>query len=475
MSHPARQLPSLTEVLERRAVRGLLRRLKRDVVVALLRDVLQECREDLLDNKKARRRFGPQTPTRAVLLKDVEARLMDASAELLEPRLERVINATGVLLHTNLGRARLSEAAAREVARVAREPVALEVDMSTGQRGSRNERIANWLRLLTGAEQALVVNNGAAALWLAVHSLGARRRAVMSRGEMVAIGGSFRMPDLMRSTGAKIVEVGTTNRTKVADYAKELREGDLVVKVHPSNYRIEGFTEEASLDGLAELCRQRGACLIFDAGSGSLYNFGRFGLTGEETVAASLRRGADVITFSGDKLLGGPQAGLVIGGSRWVDRMARHPMMRAMRCDKLVLSALEATLAAYAATDDPPALPIFESLKTKKTALRSRARALQDRIDPHVPTGWTVSTQRSEAAVGGGSFAEHPVSSYEVTVRPTRTVDAQRLQRALRAGKPSILAKVGDDALRIDVWTCSQDELEIIGERIVFAIGELAS
>ncbi|HEX9641202.1 MAG TPA: L-seryl-tRNA(Sec) selenium transferase, partial [Candidatus Krumholzibacteria bacterium] len=337
MSHPARILPPLNELLDRRKLRGLTKRLRRDIVVTLCRELLQEER-DALAARSARARSGA-AETRPALYQRLEAEVLARAEALLRPRLRSVLNASGVLLHTNLGRARLCDAAALELARVARETVALEIDLESGQRHKRHARIERWLQLLTGAEAGLVVNNGAAALWLCVEALARRRRAIISRGELVAIGGSFRMPELLRSTGAKIVEVGTTNRTNLKDYARELREGDLILKVHPSNYRVEGFTEAADLPELAQLCAARRASLIFDAGSGSLYNFGKFKLSGEAPVRESLRQGAHLVSFSGDKLLGGPQAGLIVGRTALVDKLARHPLQRALRCDKLNLAA----------------------------------------------------------------------------------------------------------------------------------------
>lgn len=392
-------------------------------------------------------------------------------ADLERPQLRRVINATGVLLHTNLGRARLSRSAADAVSRAATEAVALEMDLVTGKRSSRNDRVRAWLRLLTGAGDGLVVNNGAAALWLAVRVLARRGRSVLvSRGEQVAIGGSFRMPELLRTTGARMVDVGTTNRTSIRDYAAELGEGDLVLKVHPSNYRIEGYHEEVSLEELAELCRERDALLVYDAGSGSLLDYRRFGLEGEEPVSHSLSAGADVVTFSGDKLLGGPQAGLAVGREDAILAMARHPIMRALRCDKMVLAAMEETLCTYAraAGDRAPDLPLFHQLSTSRSKLRRRAREMAAELEPRCPRGWSVRAVRSEGAVGGGSFAEHPLPGWEVRLQASSDEEAEALHRELRRGEPAVLARVRGPAIGLDMRTVFEED----GPELCRRVGE---
>lgn len=473
MTELLRSLPSLSALLERPLFEGLLAHWRRDVALAVAREVLEDERAFLRRGKGLKARYGHDAADREAITRHCEVELQSRLEALLEPRLHVVINATGVLLHTNLGRARLAESVADEVRRIATEPVALEVDLRSGQRGSRNARVGRWLSLLTGAEAGLATNNGAAALWLAVRALSKRGRSVLvSRGEQVAIGGSFRMPELMRTTGAKMVEVGTTNKTSVDDYAAELVEGDVVLKVHPSNYRIEGFCEEASLADLAQLCRERGAVLLFDAGSGSLYDFREFGLQGEDTITETLRAGVDVVTFSGDKLLGGPQAGLVVGREDLVRRMGRHPLMRALRCDKLILGALELTLATYARTagDSKPALPLFESLEVPVSELQRRAERLASKLAPHMPSGWSVKAQASSAVVGGGSFAEHPVPSAEVLLAASDARAAASLHRDLRQGRPCVLARIDNERIAFDLRSMTKAELEVVGARVTAAL-----
>lgn len=456
MSHPARLLPPMNDVLARRRIRGLGRRLRRDILVSLVRESLARHRDALRSGSV------PIDGGRDAILRHIETDVLKEADSLLAPGLRTVLNATGVLLHTNLGRALLGEEARAELERVAAEPVALEIDLDDGRRGQRHARVARWISLLTGAEAALVVNNGAAALWLCVQGLASRRRAVISRGELVAIGGSFRMPELLRSTSAKIVEVGTTNRTRRKDYATELREGDVVVKVHPSNYRIEGFTEEVELPELARLCREKGASLIFDAGSGSLYNFGKFGLRGETPVAESLRDGVDLITFSGDKLLAGPQAGLIAGRRELVERLARHPLQRALRCDKLTLAALESTLRAYAHPGKRPTLPLFERLARPQKQLKAWGQRVASSLTDVAPVGWEVRVERSRATLGGGSFANETVPSIALRIRGPQAIDAERMARRLRRGEPAVLVTVKEGSLLADLKAFDEGDLDTL-------------
>lgn len=478
MQELLRRLPALHELLERPRLAELLGAHAREVVVGLAREAIEDLRDRLRTGSDLEATFGSTEPDREALARRAETAVLDALDALHRPRLRSVLNATGVLLHTNLGRARLAPEVVEEVTRAARDAVALEIDLDANRRDGRNERVSRWLRLLTGAERAVVTNNGAAALWLTVRALAPRgRQVVVSRGEQVAIGGSFRMPELLRTTGARMREVGTTNRTELRDYAEDLEAGDLVLKVHPSNYRIEGFTAEVPLAELAELCRQRGAHLVFDAGSGSLYDFAQFGLGGEDPVGSSLRAGADVVTFSGDKLLGGPQAGLVVGRDELVRRVGRHPLMRALRCDKLVLAALEATLAVYGRTaaGARPALPLFDALATSVDELERRARTVAALIAPHLDSRWTAEVRVSSASVGGGSFARESVESRELRLLAPGPAAAARLHRALRVGTPGVLSRIDNSNIGIDFRALAESELEALVAALVAALPAAAA
>jgi L-seryl-tRNA(Ser) seleniumtransferase len=467
MSHPGRELPPLHEILQRRAVRALRRRIRSDLLKELAREALRDERAFLSRGKGFSARYGEAAPRRPILTRVLERRLVEKVDALFRPKLRDVINASGVLLHTNLGRALLGEGAREELARVAEHPVALEIDLETGRRGNRNSAIDRWLGLLTGAEAGLAVNNGAGALWLIVHGLARGKRTVISRGEEVAIGGSFRMPQLLRSTGSRIVEVGTTNKTAVGDYAPHLREGDLVLKVHPSNYQVSGYTEEATLEQLAPLCREKGATLVYDAGSGCLQSLARHGLRGELTINEALTCGAQVVSFSGDKLLGGPQAGLIVGGRSELGRLAKHPMMRALRLDKLILATLEATLAEYGRPQSLPRLPLYEALRLSTAELRRRAKSLHAQIEPRMPPGWSCEVARGEGAVGGGAFAECPVKSVELRITGPGEGSGERLHSLLRRGRPAILTGITQGVVRVDLRTLREDDLPVLADRII--------
>jgi len=472
MSEALRRLPSLNRLLERRAVQKLLRNWSRDIVRGVAREILQEQRESI--------RSSGDAPAESKLLRECEVRLLSRMKELEEPRLHRVINATGVLLHTNLGRARMHKEVAAELARVAVEPVQLEVELSSNRRGGRSSGAERWLTRLSGAGSAAVVNNGAAALWLAVRANArAGRSVIVSRGEQVAIGGSFRMPELMRTTGAKMLEVGTTNRTRAADYADVAGEGDVVLKVHPSNYRITGFTEAVELAELATICRERGATLVFDAGSGSLYNFSRFGLSGEPSLADLVSTGVDLITCSADKLLSGPQAGLILGSRELVDRCRSHPLMRALRLDKTILAGLEATLLRYARTPAGarPDLPLFDALAVKVTELRKRARVLAaacaPALDARSAAGWSSAVHASTASMGAGSFADDELQSVvlEITAPDRRVAGA--LHRALRSARPAVLARIDDERVSLDLRAVDPGELDELAEVLVATLQQM--
>jgi L-seryl-tRNA(Ser) seleniumtransferase len=381
---------------------------------------------------------------------------------------ERVINATGVVLHTNLGRAPLSEAAREALAQAAAGYLALEYDVAAGTRAHRAVGAEAWLTRLTGAEAALVVNNGAAALLLAVWALAQGREVVVSRGELIEIGGSFRLPEILAKAGARLVEVGTTNRTRLDDYRKAIGpDTALLLRVHPSNFRVVGFHERPVREELATLAREANLPLVEDVGSGAFVATEDFGIEHEPTVAESLTGGADVVTFSGDKLLGGPQAGLIVGRRAWIDRLRRDPLARALRVDKLTIAALEATLAAYV---DPARarreLPVLAQLDASADALHACANRLAEAIRAALAEGergagagasgsvrgWTVEVVPEASEVGGGALpgALLPTSAVALSSRG-RTAAA--LEQRLRLGRPPIVARIREERVLLDART----------------------
>ena len=371
--------------------------------------------------------------------------------------LRRVINCTGIVLHTNLGRAPLAPEALAAISTAASGYVNLEFDLELGRRGSRTGNIEALLCELTGAQAALVVNNNAAAVLLALSALSADGEVIISRGELIEIGGGFRIPDVIRQGGARLVEIGTTNRTRLSDYAAAITPATrALLKVHASNYRMLGFTAEVRLDELAKLARAHGILLLQDLGSGTLFDLQKLGRSHEPTVQDCLRAGADLVAFSGDKLLGGPQAGLLIGSEAAIEPLRRHPLLRAVRLDKLSLAALEATLRLYR---DPKRVservPILWMLAQDEAKLESRARRLREALADHVHADIRIDV--TTGFVGGGALPEAAIPSRGISI-VTERLRAEDLAYALRRQAPHIVGRVNADRILLDVLTIADEE-----------------
>jgi L-seryl-tRNA(Ser) seleniumtransferase len=383
-----------------------------------------------------------------------------------------VINATGVVLHTNLGRAPLGESILADVVKASMGYATLEYDLETGKRGHRDRVISQPLAALVGAEDAVVVNNCAAAVLLTATALASGREVLVSRGELVEIGGGFRVPEIIAACGAKLVEVGTTNRTRVADYERAISASTgMVLKVHRSNFALVGFTTEASMPELAALCANRGVPLVHDIGSGAMVDTASLSLSHEPTALESLREGADLVMASGDKLLGGPQAGLIAGRRSLVDQLRKHPLARAMRPGRLVMAALEATLRAYSEGRATERIPVLEMLAVDAATLQRRAQRLFEAIDSADPSGALhVSIQPSEGRVGGGSMPTEHLQSWSVRVRLESEAALTSLERALRiAIEPPIIARIEDGHLVLDVRTVSDAEVPLLATGLAHA------
>ncbi|NPD26786.1 L-seryl-tRNA(Sec) selenium transferase [Corallococcus exiguus] len=443
-----RGLPSIEQLLRRPSLASRLANLPPARAVAALRLAVERVRSRLL--------AGDLRPFEDA---DVEAAL----ASLATPNLRRVINATGVVLHTNLGRAPLAPEAVERVVAVARGYSNLEYDLDEGERGSRYAPLIGHLRTLTGAEDAIVVNNCAGAVLLVLAALASGRECVVSRGELVEIGGGFRIPDVMRQSGAKLVEVGTTNRTRRADYANALSpDTGLIVKVHRSNFALVGFTEEASLAELTELGRSRDVPVFQDLGSGALIPLSGPGLTPEPTVGQAIRDGADVVAFSGDKLLGGPQAGVIVGRADLLQRIKSHPLTRALRVDKMTVAALEATLELYR-DGRADAVPTQSLLTQQPALLRSRAERLAALLAAHGVEGRVVSV---DGQVGGGAMPLSRLPSYACSL----TVEAPKvfLER-LREAEVPVIGRIADDEVVLDVRCLSEEDLGQVAQAVAAA------
>jgi L-seryl-tRNA(Ser) seleniumtransferase len=427
-------------------------------VVAVVRAVLAERRQAVLGAASAAELDALALGTPA-LLPRVRAALALAGAW----KLDRVVNATGVVLHTNLGRAPLGPAALARLAIVAARYSNLELDVRTKARGSRYDHVDDLLCRLSGAEASLVVNNNAAALLLALESLAPGREVVVSRGELIEIGGAFRIPDILARSGARLVEVGTTNRTRLADYASAITpDTALLLKVHPSNYRVVGFTESVLTSELAELGQARGLPVLEDLGSGCFLDLRPWGLPREPTVPETVAAGADVVTFSGDKLLGGPQAGIVVGRRALVERLRQNPLNRALRIDKLTLAALEATLRAY---EDPVMapreIPTLRMLSEPAAAVRRRAGRVLGRVPRAARSALGLAVVAGRSEVGGGALplVELPTA---VLALGTPAYPATALDAKLRAGHPPVIGRIAEDRLLLDCRTVMDDEVPLL-------------
>jgi L-seryl-tRNA(Ser) seleniumtransferase len=384
----------------------------------------------------------------AAIESDAEARLTARVRASLAP----VINATGVILHTNLGRAPLAAAAIERLATIANGYSNLEYDLATGARGSRSVHAERLLTTLTGAEAAVVVNHNAAATMLILAALGAGREVIISRGELVEIGGGFRVPDVMAQSGAVLREVGTTNRTRIADYRAAVgSKTALVLRVHPSNFRIEGFTERPSLEALVTAARDSGVPIVEDLGSGCVTAT----IAWEPTVQSSIAAGVDLACFSGDKLLGGPQAGVIVGRAFLIEQLRRHPLMRALRVDKLTLAALEGTLVEYLAGRATETIPALRMIGLEADAIESRARVLADRVS----AAWNVTLVSGSSAIGGGSAPGVELPTVLLALSRDGW-SANRLQAALRGLDPPVIARIEDDQVVLDLRTVNEADDE---------------
>ncbi len=458
MSSLLRHLPAVGAVLAHPRLGAVVPDGQRAWVTRLVQQEIAASRHELAARGAAGAdAAGDEEEARAELLARIVDRVLAARARLLGPSLRRVVNATGVIVHTNLGRALYPEQAVAWMSMAARHPVDLEYRLDTGTRGHRGRRVEAKAALLTGAQDALIVNNNAAALWLAVRVAAGSGRVVLSRGEVVAIGGSFRIHEILRETGCELIEIGTTNRTRLDDYRAALCPGAVVLKVHRSNFALRGFTEEVALAELGQLCRQTGHLLIYDAGSGALFPFAALGLAGETTLAEDLAAGADLVTCSGDKLLGGGQAGLALGRAELIERLRGHPLRRALRVDKLALAALDAVLTVYLRGDELAALPTLAMLAAPEAALARRAERLLAELAAAAPPGWQGAVVAGESSVGGGSFSEAVVPTRLLLWRAPKP-ELEQCHAALRRLDPAVVTRISQDGLACDLRTVAPEE-----------------
>jgi len=458
---PRRALPAVDRLAE--AVAAMRPDLPGWAVLEAVRRVLARAREQLADSAST------PAPDEGRLARELAERSVELAATFCGGHPRRVVNATGIVLHTNLGRAPLAADAVRAVARAAAGYSDLELDLETGRRGDRLAAVCSKLALLGGASAALAVNNNAAAVLLALDTLARGREAIVSRGELVEIGGSFRVPDIMERAGVDLIEVGTTNRTHPSDYERAVGSRTaLLLKIHRSNFELRGFVAEASLAQLAEIGRARGIPVVEDLGSGTLVDLGSRGFPAEIFAPARLKLGADLVCFSGDKLLGGPQAGLVLGSREIVEAMRRNPLARALRLDKLSLAALDWTLDCHLSGRAEREIPVLRQLLEPSDRLESRARALAERLGRRWGDTARIHAEADRGFVGGGSMPGFELDSWVVVLRAAAS--AERISKHLRGAPVPVVARVRDDAVIFDVRTLLEGDEETIEQAVGCAL-----
>ncbi len=441
-----RNLPSVDSVLSTDAVAGAVKAYSRDWVVSLVRQELEEARAQVGK--------GGAAPTALELAESVCQRVQ--STVRTEPR--SVINATGVVIHTNLGRAPLSRSALQAIDQASSGYSNLEMDLESGRRGSRQSHLQSLLRQLTGAQAALAVNNNASALLLGLSALAPGKEVIVSRGEAVEIGGGFRVPDVLRQSGATLVDVGTTNRTYVRDYEEAITGNTgAMLKVHASNFRVEGFTASVESQALVELGQKYNIPVLHDVGSGCLLPTERYGLAHEPMPQESISDGVGLVFFSGDKLLGGPQAGIVVGQSDLVQRLERHPLARAVRIDKLSLAALTATLLHYLADEAETEIPVWRMISTPQEKIKERATNWQAQV------GGNASVEPSRSAIGGGTLPGETLPSWVLALDCRGAAGgAEEVMGRMRRADPPVVARIEEDRVLLDPRTVSPEEEEAL-------------
>lgn len=454
-----RALPSMDSLLAKGWIRLFEDELGRNIVKAIASEAMDELRREIIAGQRVE-----------VEENAVEGEIRRRLEVRTKMKLKPLVNATGVVVHTNLGRSPLAQEAIEAVASIARSYSNLEYDLSKGSRGHRGDHAEWLLEQITGAESALVVNNNAGAVLLVLSALAKGREVIVSRGELVEIGGSFRIPEILELSGAKLVEVGTTNRTHPRDYQSTITDRTaLILKVHPSNYRIVGFTSSVPRNALADLAHQSGLYLVEDLGSGVLEDLAENGLPGEPTVSECVKDGVDLVTFSGDKLLGGPQAGCIVGRRDLIDRIRSYPLLRALRIDKMTLAALEATLSLHM-RGSWSSIPTLAMVTASAEDLLSRSEALAEKLKNGLPS-WRVSVKKVCDVVGGGAFPEHPLEGYAVAVvSPYMSED--ELCNFLRGFKPPIICNVSEKALLFHVRTLLPGDEDHIERALVETWGD---
>jgi len=460
-----RQLPSVNDIIKHGKADQLTEKYNRDLLIQGIRDELEYQRRKILKLIDKERFEEAEIIVDSLTLEKILDNIASNLEKEFRPQLAPVVNGTGVIVHTNLGRSLLSKEAKEMVEMVASHYNTLEIDRNTGERGSRYDNVEELICRLTGAEAAFVVNNNAAAVLLAISTFASGKEIIISRGELIEIGGSFRIPAVMEQGGADLVEVGTTNKVYIEDYAREINENTgMLLKVHTSNYKVVGFTEEVGLDQLVQLGHEYDIPVLDDLGSGVFLDMTEFGLEREPTVAERVEAGGDIVTFSGDKILGGPQAGIIVGRKDLIEKMKKHPLTRAVRVDKYSLAALEGTLKAYLRPETViDRIPTLNMLSLDRDDLREPAEELEDSLKEVLPDKVICQIEEDISRVGGGAYPLSELPTLTVTI-DWPGVGASKIASALRSHYPSIFTRIKDEKLVIDLRTLQEGDQEIIIE-----------
>jgi len=459
-----RGIPAVSTVLQLPEVVELISRSTFDLVSDLVSKTIEKERENIVQSTV------PQPPSLHNLVEKIRYQF----DTLTTPHLRPVVNATGVILHTNLGRAKLSHEAILAVQHAASDYSNLEYTISTGKRGSRYDHVENLLIQLTGAEAAFVVNNNASAVILILKEMAPQKEVIVSRGQLVEIGGSFRISEIMTQSGANLVEVGTTNKTHRFDYERAITEQTgLLMKVHTSNFKIIGFTKEVCLNTLVDIGHEFQIPVYDDLGSGVLYDLRKHGIGNEPTVQEAVAAGADIISFSGDKLLGGPQTGIIVGKKKWINRLKKNQMTRSLRVDKMTLAALEATLRHYLLEEATEKIPTLQMILMDEATIHHRSKELYQRLAPIVENQFEINIINGVSEIGGGSMPDVQLPTKLVTLMPIH-LPVHKLEQELRMNPPHIIGRIFDDQFALDVRTIEPKEFELIEQKITILVNSFS-
>ncbi len=456
-------LPSVDEILGDDSLKSILNEYPRSLVLDSVRQAIDEKRKLII--KLDENSEGIEINNSDIIIDSIKKIKVNYSLSL-----KNVINGTGVVLHTNLGRSLLSESIKEEVWEIASKYSNLEYDIELGQRGSRYVHLVDIIKKLTKAEDVLIVNNNAAAVLLVLNTLAKNKDVIVSRGELVEVGGSFRIPSIMSLSGAKLVEVGATNKTHILDYEEAINEDtNILMKVHTSNYKILGFTESVGLDELSKISKKYNIPLVEDLGSGVLIDLSKYGLSYEPTVLDSIKKGVDIVTFSGDKMLGGPQAGIIVGKKEYIDKMKKNQLTRALRVDKITIAALEATFRLY--LDEKKAvkeIPTLRMLTYSLDELKDRAKKFLDMLNK-LKLNIDIKLEEGFSQVGGGSMPIERMNTYLISLRPNN-ISVSSLEEKLRLSNSHIIGRISEDRYLLDVRTIFDNQFEIIAKEIKNAL-----